>query len=192
MSALFRPAREDGRSIGQVVADYIAERIVAGTVSAGDVVPHSELMAVLGMDDRGSAYYQAVSHGTRLLQRQCSRSLRAVRGAGYQLIEGRQMLDQGRVYQGRSRRALGRGLETVQTIDGSALVAGDRQMVREVAKGMANIVQILSLQAERLAGHDEEINMLKAGRMEDRARVRATEHEVADIRERLRRLEEGE
>jgi uncharacterized protein YceH (UPF0502 family) len=65
----------------------------------------------------------------------------------------------------------------------------ERQLVQEVRRGMSNIVAILSMQAERLAEHDEQINMLKHARLDDRARVKHTEQEIADLKERLRKLE---
>jgi hypothetical protein len=189
LNAQFAPKRADGRSAGQVIMEYLVRRIEEGTLKVGDVVPHSELAAEVEIDRQDSAYYQAVGAGTKLLEREYSYSLRAVRGAGYRLIEGTAMLDKSRHYGKRAHKAEKRGLAVVEAIDTSAMANTERQLVQEVRRGMSNIVQILSMQAERLADHDDQINLLKNARLEDRARVRHTEQEIADLKERLRKLE---
>jgi hypothetical protein len=189
VNARFAPKREDGRSVGQVIMEYLADRIADGFLKTGDVIPHSDLASEAGLDRHDSAYYQAVGAGAKLLEREHSYSLRAVRGAGYQLIEGQAMLDKGRHYGKRARRAEKRGLAVVEAIDTSSMANAERQLVQEVRRGMSNIVAILSMQAERLAEHDEQINMLKHARLDDRARVKHTEQEIADLKERLRKLE---
>lgn len=191
MNPQFVPKRGDGRSAGQVIMEYLAGRIEDGTLKVGDVVPHSELAAEVEIDRQDSAYYQAIGAGTKLLERGYSYSLRAVRGAGYRLIEGQAMLDKGRHYGKRAHRAEKRGLAVVESIDTSSLASTERQLVQEVRRGMSNVVQILSMQAERLADHDDQINLLKNARLEDRARVRHTEQEITDLKERLRKLENG-
>jgi hypothetical protein len=189
LNAQFAPKRADGRSAGQVIMEYLVRRIEEGTLKVEDVIAHSELSAEVEIDRQDSAYYQAVGAGARLLEREHSYSLRAVRGAGYQLIEGQAMLDKGRRYGKRARRAERRGLAVVEAIDTSSMANAERQLVQEVRRGMSNIVAILSMQAERLAEHDEQINMLKHARLDDRARVKHTEQEIADLKERLRKLE---
>lgn len=189
MSAQFAPRRPDGRSAARVVADYLGGRIDEGALSPGDTITHEELTAAAEMD-RDPTYYQAVGKAAKILEQEYGRSLRSRRGIGYTLIAGIAQLEKGRSYQDRSRRNLQRGHGVVATIDAGTLGSDDeRTLVLGVQKGMANIIAILRIQAERLANHDEQINYLKRTRIEDKARVRATEDQVTELRERLDRIE---
>jgi hypothetical protein len=186
----FRPRRADGRSAAQVLLDHVAARVERQDLHLGDVIPHDELLAALDEDTLTSTYYQAVGAATRLLQKQHGRSLQAVRGEGYRFIAGLAQLDKARGQQDGAGRRMKSAVATVSSVDEDTLSSVDeRKLVRAVARGMAAVVQILAIQAESLAEHAEDIAQLKSSRMEDTTRQRATEAELAEVRERLARLE---
>ena len=75
-------------------------------------------------------------------------------------------------------------------IDESTLDSVDQKtLVRQVAKGLAATVAVLSMQAEKIAEHDEDIARLKSARLEDQSRSKATEQELSDLRRRLEAIE---
>jgi len=185
----FQPRRADGRSVVQVLAEYIVAQVQAGQLHLGDVIPHAELLAALGEGSPSPAYYQAVSAVTRLLQRQHGRSLRAVRGEGYQFIAGMAQLDKARHQQDGALSRMKAARTTVSTIDEDELSSMDeRQLVRNVARGMSAVVTVLGIQSEKLAEHEADIARLKSDRLEDSARQRATDAELAEVKAQLAEL----
>lgn len=186
----FQPKRQDGRSSAQVVVEYIMTRAQDGLLQMGDIISHDELLTELGEQALTSAYYQAIGTATKRLQQEHGRSLKAIRGRGYKFIAGAAQLDQGRDQQGKAGRALSRSYDTVRFIDESTLDSVDQKtLVRQVAKGLAATVAVLSMQAEKIAEHDEDIARLKSARLEDQSRSKATEQELSDLRRRLEAIE---
>jgi hypothetical protein len=114
----------------------------------------------------------------------------SARGVGYKLVAGMGQLEKSDGYVERSRRQFRQGLETVQTIDDGAISrSSDRQLVDKIRIGMIAIAGVLEMQAQRVAEHDQQLAQLMSGRMDDRARARATEEEVDRLRQRLEELE---
>jgi hypothetical protein len=188
MSGRFQPSRADGRSAAQVIVDHITKRAQDGDLHLNDAISHAELLAALGDEDASPAYYQAVSAATRLLQKKHGRSLRSERGKGYQFIAGTAQLDKARGQQEGALNRMETARTTVITIDEGTLSSEDVQLVRNVARGMTNVITVLNIQSEKLAEHDEDIARLKNDRLEDSARQRATSDELAEVKARLDEL----
>jgi hypothetical protein len=187
----FTPSRDDGRALYRVVYDYIVSGIEAGTLRPGAIIPHSDLAAELEVDFPSSAYYQAIGRATKELQGEHHRSLVVVRGAGYQLIDGMAMVDKGRGYKAAAGRTVGKAVAVVKAVSEDDVPAErDRYTVRQVKRGMEIIASVLAQQEERLAEHDRELDMLKAARLDDRSRIRATEEDVSRILEKLREMDQ--
>src|SRR6266542_3824990 len=106
----FTPAREDGRALWNVVHDYLCGRLDDGSLSVGDTVPHRILLEAAGLDSPATAYYSAVSRTVRELQKDRHRSLRVVRGQGYQVIAGKAHMESGEVHHTRARKSMGKAL----------------------------------------------------------------------------------
>lgn len=187
---LFRPRRADGRAEWRVIFDWITEEMVAGRVKINDVIEHDDLVEVLGTDRQDSSYYSAVNRAIAELVKVHGRTLISERGKGYRLIAGVTMLKKVDKFVEKSRQEYRKGLETAQGINDNDVSIPDRGVVDKIRIGMAAVANILSLQAEKMAEHDEEIAMLKSTRLDDRARARATEEELAELKRRMARLED--
>lgn len=186
----FTAKRDDGRSAWRVAYDYLVTRINDRTLTPGDVVSHSELAYAMGMNSSDSAYYQAVLRASRQLEKDHGRCLVSERGTGYRLVAGRAMTDAGLTHHVKSKKQMDIAVRTVNAVRLDDLATMDeRTLLGKIRVGLAMAGQVLGMQAEKLAEHDDEIAMLKSARLDDKVRAKATEEEIADIRARLRALE---
>lgn len=187
----FTAKRDDGRSLWRVAYDYLVGRITDRTLTPGDVVSHSEMSYAMGVDSSHSAYYQAVLRASRQLEKDHGRCLVSERGEGYRLVAGRAMTDAGLVHHTKSRKQMDIAVRTVNAVRFDDLDSMDeRTVLGKIRVGLAMAGAVLSMQAEKIAEHDDEIAALKSQRLDDKVRAQATEQEITDIRERLRLLED--
>lgn len=188
--APFQPKREDGRSLRQVAYDFITGQMEAGSLAPGQVVKHAELAGAMEAEHPSAAYFQAVGQAAAWLQQNQHCSLVPVRGVGYRLIEGMAMVDKGRGEQRRGRRQISKAVASVESVDESTLETADqRTMVRQVQRGLMIVASVIDQQAEKISEHERDIAELKGSRLDDRARLRSTEAELAEIRDRLEAVE---
>jgi len=153
----------------------------------GDTVPHRILLEAAGLDSPATAYYSAVSRTVRELQKDRHRSLRVVRGQGYQVIAGKAHMESGEVHHTRARKSMGKALVTVRTTDLGLLSQDDRTLHSLVMRGMGAMVQVMNMQADKLAEHDEAIRHLSDGHTRLQQR---TDEEMEELRRRMDHLEE--
>jgi hypothetical protein len=133
-------------------------RIVYGVLRQadyGDVVRYERLHAALGRDLRRnrSPLQRAVAE----LEERDHKTVEAVRGEGYRIVEPREHV---RLVQGRARRArrqTTRGLEVAQAADRSRLTQPERERLDGLAERLARVEQAMTaivrrqrVQAERL------------------------------------------
>jgi hypothetical protein len=182
----FQPQRADGRSLRRVAFDYLAGQIERGTLRAGQVVQHDVLAREMGVAFPTSTYYQTMVGVTKLLQQRFSLSLVSVRGTGYQLVQGMAMVDKGRGEHRRGRNQMSKAVATVNAVDEGVLeTAEQRTVLVQVRRGMQIIAAVIDQQAEQIAKHDEEIELLKESRVSDQTRIAAVEEQIRRMAEKL-------
>jgi exoribonuclease II len=181
----FQPVREDGRPYWQVIYDEILARMDRGDLELGDVITHVEFMAMLD----GKPHHQPVIKAAEHLREHRSRSLMVVRGVGYKLVAGMEQAGQATTQQHRSQRSLVRASRFAKTVDHTLLSPLESQHVTQLAKGLAVLAGFAKMTADKVAEHEQEIEMLKSAKMESNARQQTTESEVADLRRRLDEIE---
>jgi hypothetical protein len=181
----FQPVREDGRPYWQVIYDEIVARMDRGDLNVGDILTHDDLAAMLG----GPLHYQPTIKAGEQLREHQSRSLMAVRGVGYKLVAGMDQAGQATTQQRRSQRSLVKASKYAKTVDHALLSPVQSQHVTQLAKGLAVLAGFAKMTADKVAEHEQEIEMLKSAKMESNARQKSTESEVADLRRRLDEME---
>ncbi len=184
-SARFKPHREDGRALWRVAYDFLVNGISSGILKEGDTVSHEQFAREMEVEFPSSGYYQAVGKATAEFQREHTRSLVAVRGEGYQIVRGMAQVDKAGQEQQSSRRKLDKAIQTITTVSEDGLSLGQVKNVRKLQDGMRFLGQVMGATIDEVEQHKRDIDMLKANRLEDRTRQRATEDEMAQMRAQL-------
>lgn len=188
--ARFTPKRADGRPVWRVAFDHITHGLDSGQLTNGSTVTHEELARVMEARFPSSNYYVAVGRATRELQRERNKTLVSERGTGYKITQGLGMVDKSRDYQDRAQRNVGNAIAVANAVDESDLSSkSEIDMVRGVRRGFALLGAVLAQHAEHLTEHDRQIERLNEATMTAKSRHRATEDEIAAMRDRLDRLE---
>jgi len=182
----FQPVREDGRPYWQVIYDYLVARIEDGTLSVGDIIAHGVFADLLD----GLPHYQPTSTAARHLREHHSRNLMVVRGVGYKLVAGMDMVGQAKSLQRKGNRTIGKAVGVVKAVDHSLLSPEERVTTTQVAKGLAVLAGYVKMTALKLADHEQEIELLKSAKSESNSRHRATEEDMTELRRRLEELEQ--
>ena len=182
----FQPRRADGRALHRVAYEFVVRSMESGYLKPGGIIQHDELAGEMEVTYPSSGYFQAVNKAITTLQQQFHRSMVPVRGTGYQLVEGLSQLDKGRSEQGRAARQMSKAVATVTNVDDAALQSdSERVTLAQVRKGFAVIAAVIGQQAERIAEHEAQLEVLQSARMDDRARIAAVEKQIERISEKL-------
>jgi hypothetical protein len=151
----FHAIREDGRTYWQVIYETIEHKPV------DEVIPHRELFATLGLDTPTPAYYMAVNRAARELRDRKRRSLRAIRGDGYQVVAGKAQIDQAREHQKRGRKNMAKTVQIAKTVDQSILTSQEAADLKVASLAWNAVLTALTQQAEKLGRHEEQIRVLQ-------------------------------
>jgi len=158
-----------------MVVEALAER------GEGDIITYEELAEILGESDR-SICQNVVNKAKSALERLHTKALLAVPNVGYRIVLAREHLDLAKHHQQKSARALRRSRSKVVNVDMSKLTDGERAAVTIATTA-------LGLQLSYMRRND-----IRVGRVETAVAVVQTsqqrsEAEIADLQERLARLE---
>lgn len=154
--------------------------------SVGDVVTYADLGNALDLDpdvDR-HAIQMAVRRAAQEFLVVDSHALDVVKNHGYRVVEAREHIDLARRQQRRAGKALARGHDQVVHVDINALDIETRKAFEVVAGAFAQqrlVIDRLNIKHRRL---EEAMDAM-------RPRVDRSETEIAELKERLARVERG-
>jgi hypothetical protein len=151
----------------------------------GEVITYDELGKALNLDpnDDRHTIQMAVRRAAQSLLTEDSRALDAVKNAGYVVIPAEAHLDLARRHQKKAGRSLERGHDHVEHVDLNALDEETRKAFHVVAHAFAQqraVVDRLNVKQKRL---EQALDAMAP-------RVERSESEIAELRERLARLEQ--
>ena len=175
-STLFQPIGEKSRR--EMALDVLRQR------APGDVVTYDALAVALDLDpetDR-SKIQAAVREAARDFLSIDLHALEAVRGEGYRIVLADEHVRLGQGQQRRSFRALQRSHKVVTKVDHAALSPEGRLLVDAVARA-------ISVQVDFNRGFMHRLKRQEAATEAVTAQADRTDAEVAELRERLARLE---
>lgn len=151
----------------------------------GETVTYEELTRVLRrpFEDGRSPFYTAM----RKLQKEKQRTLRNVKGVGYEVVQPREHLGLARSHIRRSHRQLGRASERLE-VDRSALTRDERQKVDDLAQHLAKTHgEVLRL--NRRASDNE--RALEEVRRQVKTDKRTDPEDVTELAQKLEGLAEA-
>lgn len=183
----FQPVREDGRAYWQVVYDWLVERIDSGDLKVDDVIFHKEVSDVLG---EGVEWRQPTLKAADHLRATRHRSLESVRGVGYKLIAGIDQVKQGKRVKHRASRGLERARRHFLTVDRKMLDVDQSAKLDLTYAATAFLVNYAKETDERVAQVEDNLARLESTQIESTVQQKATEDEVARLRQRLDSLEQ--
>ncbi len=182
MRAPFEPIGEQAR--WRTVYELIA------TTPTGALITYDELGEALGLnpDEDRQAIRQAVYRAGREHEEQDKRAIDAVPGKGYRIVEPREHLELAQRHQRKSSKALVRGHSKAVNVDLNGLepqVRAALEVVGHAFRLQMDFNRRLDVRQSRL---EETVREIADSQRADRKR---TAEEVAELRERLARLEAG-
>lgn len=152
--------------------------------AVGDVVTYRELGDVLGMDPDKERHRIQVTVRRAALEheREDKRALDAVTNLGYRIVEASEHIRLARSQQKRSSRALQRGHSKAVNVDLSQVDATTRHALDMVAQAFALQMDFNRRFDVRQRRLEDVVSMVSK-------RAERSEAEIAELRERLARLE---
>lgn len=172
----FQPIGDKSRRA--ILVDLVAD------IPEDTILSYADIASALDVDEDNRELCQGVVNAAkRGIEATHSKALVAVPNVGYRVVKASEHLGLAQHHQKRGRRQLVRAKSKVAHVDMSKLTKGERAAV-----GLA--VTSLGLQMDYMRRND-----LRASRLEDAVAVVAqtterSEQEIAELRERLSRLEQ--
>jgi hypothetical protein len=173
----FEPAGETAR--WRILYDLLSERTI------GDVLTYDDMAAALDLDSVKDRHTIQVSmrRAAKELEEEDKHAVEAVINVGYRIVEPEEHLRLARGQQKRSSRALVRGHSKVVNVDLSNVDPEVRQAFQVVASAFAMQMEFNRRTDIRQKRLEESLDSV-------REKSTRTEEEVAELRERLERLEQ--
>jgi hypothetical protein len=182
MRAPFEPVGKQAR--WRTVYDLLHAAPVNGLVT------YDELGEALGLDPVGerNIIQQAVHQAARKHEQADKRAIDAVPGKGYRIVEAAEHLDLARMHQKKSGRSLKRGASKVHNVDLNGLEPQVRAAFEVLGHAFRLQMDFNRRFEVRQSKLEETVRDIADSQRTDRKR---TDEEVAELRERLARLEAG-
>ena len=180
MPAPFQPAGEQAR--WKTIYEILKATPIDG------VVTYNKLGKALDLDPIKERHLiqQAMQRAAREYEGVDKRAIDAVRGKGYRVVEPREHLDLARRHQRKSSRALVRGHSKAVNVDLNGVEPQVRAALETVGRAFALQMDFNRRFDVRQARLEEAVRAIADSQHDDRKR---TAEEVAELRERLARLE---
>jgi FtsZ-binding cell division protein ZapB len=155
------------------------------------VVTYTQLATALDLDPlkERQAIQQAMQRAAREHEALDKRAIDAVRGEGYRIVEPREHLDLARRHQRKSSRALVRGHSKAVNVNLNGVEPQVRAALETVGRAFALQMDFNHRFDVRQTRLEEVVRAIADSQHDDRKR---TTEEVAELRERLARLEAGQ
>ena len=178
--ALFEPIGKQAR--WRTVYEHLSATPVNGIVTYG------ELGEALGLDpDRGrSLIQQAVHRAARHHEELDKRAIDVIPGKGYRVVEAPEHIDLARRHQRKSSRALARGHSKAVNVDLNGLEPEVRAALEVIGHAFRLQMDFNRRFDVRQSKLEQTVREIADSQRDDRKR---TAEEVAELRERLARLE---
>lgn len=158
----FKPKREDGRALWQVVFDAVH------LDPPNSVYSYDDIGRLIEADKRHDIY-SAVGRCNRELWKRAQRSLQNVRGVGYRMLKPQEHEVQALDYQDRGRRKMKNAVAIMRATDLSELSDPERTHILQVESVLVAMGRAIDHSMQRLTRHDEILRELAE-------RVDALEH----------------
>jgi hypothetical protein len=144
----FKPKREDGRALWQVVFDAVH------TDPPDTMYSYDQIGRLIEADEKHDIY-SAVGRCNRELWKRAQRSLQNVRGVGYRMLKPQEHEVQALDYQDRGRRKMKNAVAIMRATDLAALNDLERTHVLQVESVLVAMGRAVDHHAQRLTRHDE-------------------------------------
>ena len=180
MRAPFEPIGKQAR--WKTVYELLAK------ASTNDLVTYDELGEALGLDPDGerSLIQQAIHRAAKEHERNDKRAIDAIPGKGYRVVEPTEHLELARRHQKKSGRSLARGASKVINVDLNGLEPEVRAAFDVLGHAFRLQMDFNRRFEVRQSKLEETVRDIQDSQHTDRKR---TDEEVAELRERLARLE---
>lgn len=168
----------------QMIVDLVAD------TPHGELVPYQALEIALSADRR--TVLSAVNQAKASIQKQCQKSLVAVRNEGYRVLNPNETMELAKVHQKRGRRQTRKAKSAIVNTDYAQLT--DLERVKyDIAVQTVSALERFETRADLRYASREKLDSFIEGQrdLNDRTgkRVDRTEGEVTDLKSRLARLE---
>lgn len=183
---MFEPIRTDGRAQWQVIYDEITERLNSHRLNVDDVITYDELQSWIG---KGVEFRGPTLKAAEALRRDHQRSLQNVRGVGYKVIAGVEHVKQTKRQKRKASKALERSHRSMLMVDRRLLDMDQSAKLDLTLAATAALVGWAKETDSRVVQIEEDLDMVRNAQRVSTVTQRATEEEVAELKERLKALE---
>lgn len=162
------------------IAQWQALYALLRAAAVDDVVTYVDLADAIDADK--ASVQSAIRRAAHELETIDKRAITAVKNVGYRIVKPEEHLDIAKTHQRKSTRALERGHSTTTNVDMNG-------MEPDVRKAFETVAMAFSLQMEFNRRTDVRQSKLEDQLAAIHPKVERTEAEVAELRERLAKLE---